>query len=547
MDNGRSDGTVILARATSPKAVASGVAQGMSGSPVYVDGKLVGALSSGWGFSREPIFGITPIGEMLDVLDRPDAPAGAEAAGPSGVEGGASPRCRGLSWNDDDTLDVSAAPRAVRAGQPTRLDLPLAAGGLDPRAFDAVREMFAGTGFAVTPGGRARPAAAGRGRAFVPGSACAVDLLRGDLNFSAIGTVTYVDGDRVLLFGHPFFQSGAVRLPLSTADIVTILPSVNISFKLGVPGVPVGTATQDRRAAVAGRLGPAPSLLPFRVKVIQEGRTQEFRFEGVEDRMLIGQLVSAATLNSAMEAGGGTPIQTVEWSLALHRAGRSTVLRDVTAGEAPLGEASAMVAAPLRFLYGNGFERFALDSLDVELRVLPGRQQWTLRSATLATPRVAPGGTAVVQAEIERWRGERRTLTLRVPVPREFPDGAFTLAISGGAEADRATAQRLPSRFRPVSVADGLAKLAALRTADAVYPVLWARAPEVTRDGEDFPELPGSALAVLAAPQSAGDQTRRASWAAFAAPAVKVEGVLRGEVLLELKVDHTAPSGAENR
>jgi hypothetical protein len=94
-----------------------------------------------------------------------------------------------------------------------------------------------------------------------------VDVLRGDLNFSAIGTVTYVDGDRVLLFGHPFFQSGGIRLPLSTASITTIMGSLNTSFKLGVPGTPIGTATQDRRTAVAGRLGATPSLMPIRVEV----------------------------------------------------------------------------------------------------------------------------------------------------------------------------------------------------------------------------------------------------------------------------------------
>ncbi|MFN8588578.1 MAG: SpoIVB peptidase S55 domain-containing protein [Candidatus Eisenbacteria bacterium] len=548
MDGGRSDGTVILAQATSPKAIASGVAQGMSGSPVYVDGKLVGALSSGWGFSREPIFGITPIGEMLDVLDLPEPAPGEAAGGPSGLDDGPSPRCRGLSWEDGDApVAPLVSPAARVVGRPATLDLPLAAGGLNPRAFAAVQSLFEGSGFAVTPGGRASRPAPAPARPFEPGSACAVDLLRGDLNFSAIGTVTYVDGDRVLIFGHPFFQAGGIRLPLSTAHIVTILPSTNISFKLGVAGTPVGTATQDRRAAVAGRLGPVPALLPFGVTVEHEGRTQRFRFEAVEDRLLFGQLVSAAALNSAMESGGTTPIQTVEWSLTLYRGGRATVMRDVVAGEQPLAEACSQLAAPLRFLYANSFERFSLDSAQVRLRVIPGRRQWTLRSATLLTPRVAPGGTALVRAEIERWRGERRNVTLRVTVPQEFPDGRYALAVSGGAEADRAVATRLPSRFRPVSVADGLEKLANLRTADALYPVLWAHAPQVTREGEDFPELPGSALAVLGEPANAGDQTRLANWAAFTGPTVTVEGMLRGEVLLELNVDHTAPVGAENR
>jgi hypothetical protein len=238
---------------------------------------------------------------------------------------------------------------------------------------------------------------------------------------------------------------------------------------------------------------------------------------------------------------GGSPIQTVEWSLTAWRNGRVHRLHDVTAGEMPIGEAVAGATGPLRFLYGNSFERFALDSLRLEFAVAPGRRQFTLRAATLGAPTVRPGGTARVRAEIELWRGERTDLELDVHVPEELPDGRYQLFVGGGAECDRATAVRQPSRFRPVSVADAWAKLSAVRTSDAIYTALWARAPEVTSDGEDFPELPASALAVLAAPQSAGDRARRSEWAVFADKGRPVDGQLRGEVVLELIVDRKAP------
>jgi hypothetical protein len=146
-----------------------------------------------------------------------------------------------------------------------------------------VRALFEPEGFAVVPGGRERTPASHP--TLEPGDAVAVDVMRGDLNLSALGTVTYRDGDRILLFGHPFFQSGDVRLPLSTAHITTVLGSLSSSFKLGVPGTPVGTATQDRRTAVAGRLGPAPRLLPIRVRVAGASpRAQVFRYETIDDR-----------------------------------------------------------------------------------------------------------------------------------------------------------------------------------------------------------------------------------------------------------------------
>ncbi|HEV2105548.1 MAG TPA: hypothetical protein VGU27_07425, partial [Candidatus Eisenbacteria bacterium] len=419
----------------------------------------------------------------------------------------------------------------------------LAASGLDPRAFAAVRDLFSPSGFLVTPGGRAPASPAPAARAGLePGDAVAVDVLRGDLNFSAIGTVTWRDGDRVLLFGHPFFQSGEVRLPLSRAEITTVVSSLASSFKLGVPGEPVGVATQDRRAAVAGRLGGVPRLLPFAVDVALPGAaTRAFHFQTIEDRALAPQLVSAAALNSLLESGGSGPEQTVRWTLDLWRQGRRLTLADVEAGEAPFSDVLSGVGAPLRFLFGNPYERLRLDSLRVRLEATPGREQWTLRQAAFDRAAVRPGGTLAVAVEIERWRGPRRTLALRLPVPEELPDGHYVLHLAGGPEYDRFLAQRLPARFRPVSLDDAWRRLASFHASDAVYAALWARAPEITQAGEDYPELPTSALPLLSPPGQSGDRARRGDWALVSEARVPVAGVLRGELVLDVDVDSKAP------
>jgi len=540
LPGGRSEGDMILARATSPRVERTGVAAGMSGSPVYVDGKLIGALSSGWTFSKEPVFGITPIGEMLAVLDRPDLPPGEGTPGPVGAEpAAATPRFREFSWmGHDSSLEAprGATPVASRPWLP----LPLAASGLHPAALASVRAMFEPEGFAVVPGGRERTPASHP--TLEPGDAVAVDVMRGDLNLSALGTVTYRDGDRVLLFGHPFFQSGDVRLPLSTAHITTVLGSLSSSFKLGVPGTPVGTATQDRRTAVAGRLGPAPRLLPIRVRVAGASpRAQVFRYETIDDRTLLPQLVSTAALNSLLESGGEGAMQTVRWSLVVWRGGRTLRLADVSAGESPLADVVSSIAAPVRFLASNPYARFHADSLVIELETHAGREQSSLRGATLVASRVRPGGVARVRAELERWRGPRETVVLDVPVPEELPDGRYLLQIAGGLEADRFTAARLPARFRPTSLEDAWDRLGEARRSDVLFAALWARAPEIDSDGDDLPELPTSALALLAPPQQAGDRARRGDWALVQETRRSAEGVVRGELLLELVVDRQAP------
>jgi hypothetical protein len=175
------------------------------------------------------------------------------------------------------------------------------------------------------------------------------------------------------------------------------------------------------------------------------------------------------------------------------------------------------------------------------LETRPGRAQVTLRGAALVGARVRPGGVAHVRAELEPWRGARETVTLDVPVPDELPDGRYLVHVGGGLEADRFLASRLPGRFRPVSLDDAWERLAETRRSDALHVAIWARAPEIDSDGDDLPELPTSALALLMPPQQAGDRARRGDWALVQEVRKGVDQVVRGELLLELTVDSLAP------
>ncbi len=541
VSGGRVAGSTILARATSPRVVRMGVAAGMSGSPVYVDGKLIGALSSGWSFSREPLFGITPIGDMLRVLDQPTRANVSGSAGPAGLEGG--PRERGLSlgpfrWAGEP--DQESSP-AVPVDSPRPLPLPLA-GGLRPEVAGALAPRFLEAGFRLVPGGQAAASAAPT--TLEPGSAVAVDVLRGDLQLSAIGTVTYRDGDRVLIFGHPFFGSGEVRLPLSTALITTIVPSQENSFKLGERGVEVGVATQDRRTAVAGTLGMHARLMPIRVDVVggEGARPQSFRFESIEDRSLAPLLLGAVVLNSMLESGGSGAGQTLRWTLRLYRKGHPPLeIHDVIAGDAPFAELGSAVSGPERFLLNNPFERCVLDSIRVSVESAPGREAFTLRSARVLESAVRPGQDVHVRCDLEAWHGRRSTLDVALNVPEEAPDGGYVLFVGGSSELNRYEAQKLPGRYRPTSLEDAWRRLGRLRDSEGLYASLFAIAPEVTRRGSDYPELPISALALLASGSTAGDPVVRGDLARLDERRVPVDGPLRGQLLLTVNVDRKAP------
>jgi SpoIVB peptidase S55 len=551
LHGGRVEGDMILARATSERVLRTGVAAGMSGSPVYVDGRLIGALSTGWSFSREPLFGVTPIREMLQVLDQPVQAEPAGTAGPTGAEVQAQTRnvrFGEFRWDDPGSgsdagaeRTPDAAPGGVSNGM-APLRIPLACSGLNTLALEPLSRELSALGFAVVPGGKA-PAGGPPADALVPGAAVAVDVMRGDLLLSAIGTVTYRDGNRVLIFGHPFFQSGEVRLPLSTATITTVVSSQMNSFKLGVTGREAGVVTQDRRAAVAGLIGGSPRLLPVSVAVRGASRApQSFHFESIEDRALAPQLIAVAALNSVLESGGAGASQTVRWKLDLFRRGSPPLsLADVAAGDAPVAEVANSVASPLRFLFNNPFERLVLDSVRVAVEVEPGREEWTLRGARVLGAATRPGGRLTVRCELERWHGEREVRDLTLTVPEEVPEGRYLLWVGGGTELSRYEATRLPWRYRPTSLEDAWRRIGALRSGDALYAALFARAPEVTSEGRDYPELPVSALALLAGGQAAGNFAGRGELARLDEKREPLGGEVHGELQLQFTVDSDAP------
>lgn len=530
---GRAGGDMILARATSERVIRTGIAAGMSGSPVYVDGRLIGALSSGWSFSREPVFGITPIGEMLDVLDHPEPAGDATSVGPAGA-GAATGRYREFSWPGEG-MEPPPATTAAPAAGPVPLPLPLVGVGLAPAATPFVRDAFAPLHLQVVPGGAA---AGGSADSLVPGSAVAVDLMRGDLLLSAIGTLTWRDGDRVLIFGHPFFQAGAVRLPLSTAEITTIVASDVNSFKLGVTGREVGIVDQDRRAAVAGRLGARASLLPLAVRLRQPGRAPEvFRFESIEDRMLAPVLVTVAAVNSLLEAGGTAGNQTVAWTLTLYRRGAAPfVLHDVAAGQSPAVSAAQQAAQPLQFLFNNPFEPLVLDSLALDLDVRAGRRAVSLDDAVLLTPFARPGGAVRVRCALETWRGRSESRTIELPVPADLAPGTYEVFVGGGHELAALGAQRRPAHFQPSSLDEAWRRLAELPAADGLHGVLIARDSEWSEAGRDYPSLPPSARAIL------GGRTRGADGAMWLAETrLPVDGALSGQQMLKVTVEDRIP------
>ena len=268
---------LILARLEGAGLAQSGVAQGMSGSPVFIDGRLIGAVSYSIGaFPKEPIAGITPIAEMKDATPLPrragtgqarlELPITREglAAALASVSARMTPFARRPADVQSIGLPNSAGAQIGAMLRP--ISTPLLLGGFEPETVDLVSGAFRDAGFAPTvtgmSGGTQPAAPAGPLR---EGDAIGVALASGDIDLGATGTVTHIDGERVYAFGHPFYNLGPAAFPITRAYVYTILPSLLTSFKISSMGETIGTMTQDRPTAIAGTLGKGPALVPMTV------------------------------------------------------------------------------------------------------------------------------------------------------------------------------------------------------------------------------------------------------------------------------------------
>jgi hypothetical protein len=473
----------------------------MSGSPVYAaDGRLLGAIAFGWSFTKDPICGITPIEEMTELWEL-------EHEIPS-WDFGAGPR--------------TAAPPQDESSQLPRLRTPLAVSGLDPAALEYLKPWIDQFGFLLTPGGaRLEETESGTlsggptEERLTPGEAVAVLLLRGDATLSAIGTLTAVDGDQVLAFGHPFLYSGFSSLPLSRAEIVGIVPRSQSSFKLGVPSRPIGIINEDRRAGVAGRVGEPPPMLPLEVRVSVPGKErQTFRYEIARHRLLAPALATVAAASAVISRGALPPQSAWHWRLTVqYRQGgeetRTLEMSDFASGTmvTPL---LAAVGEPLTALINNPWNEVRVEDVVVEMDLTERIEAASVTAVRLDRAVTRPGETINIEIDLQTYRGPLETVRMRYRVPDHLPKGTLSLYVGGGADLARLDKQRQPGRYQPTTLENLVSQLEERPATSRLYVTAYSAQHELTVRGEEYPELPGSAQIVLA-PRTHADATT--SWA----------------------------------
>lgn len=514
--------SLILARLEGGPLAHTGVIAGMSGSPVYVEGRLIGAVSYSLGsFSKDSIAGITPIDEMTDAtsfenprpraarvdLQLPLTRQNLTAAFRTALSG----RRPFADRPEDARLVGSQGIAGLGAGELGMvlrpIATPLVMAGFEPDLAETLGAAFGDQGF--VPGGTAagsRPGDMPFDGPLEPGDAVGIAFVTGDLMLGGTGTVTHIDGDRVYAFGHPMYNLGPTQFPMTRAYVYTVLPSLFASMKLTGIGETVGTLLQDRATAVAGRLGPTPDMIPIVLSLQSDrGTDRTFRFAVPRDDLFTPLMTYSVLLNTlaSYERQSGTATYEVHGEAVLGGHGSVSFDDTFSGGSASLGAASYVVG-PLMALVGNAEEDVQIERIDLTIKSAEEPRTATLERVWLDEPRPRPGRTVALKVLLRTYRGEDILRTIPIEIPAHA-SGPLSILVSDGARLTQLEQRdaRQPQPLRTVSQIVSTANRA--RRGNTLYIRLLGVTSGAIVNGELMPSLPPSVLSVLEGDRSGGN------------------------------------------
>lgn len=472
----------ILIRCYGPVCEKANVIAGMSGSPIYIDDRVIGALAYAWGFQKEAIAGVTPIEVMLADSRLPreialEADAGRER-----------PATPGVAWNG--WLDRPCAAGAAGAPAWGPIETPLLVSGLPGRSLQRLQEFLSPYGLVPMQGASGtgvRDAPPAGPAPFVPGAAIGVQLIRGDLDATAIGTVSYVEGDTIVAFGHPFFNGGEHSLPMMTAWIHGVLPSLSRSFKFGSPVHEVGALVRDCNTSIVGMLGRKSPMIPVTVAIRNDrtGRRENFAFEVLQHRQLSPGLLASVVDGSMEVTEPSMRDATIRYKVGADFEKYGLVELEDTYGA--VGTPTGRIFGDLFELMSSPFEEVSLRKLSVEVVVQHENRRASIQTAWFGCDEAKPGETVPLFVKIRPTRREEVVQRLAFTVPAEVQETDLEVTIAGSGSVD-------PDLPPPRSFADSVARLRASHVSTGFGLVVPLPALNLRLDGKSHPRLPNSVL-----------------------------------------------------
>jgi hypothetical protein len=489
----------ILVRGTDERFIHTGPVAGCSGSPVYIDGRLAGALATGWQFSKDPLYGVTPIADMLR------SGSVANRAGGEYLNDGL-----GLALNFSRPIDFAqiekkilspvSSSRAESAGASV-LPCPIVVSGMPESVTGDLDESLRPLGFMVVSG------AGGGGRTDVcdikpvPGACLTLPLVTGDITIDVVGTITEVRGDEIYAFGHSFLGYGPVDLPMAMGEVHTVVSSVIRSFKVGTSANVIGALRADESTAVRGKIGAEARMIPLTVNVSRynDSRPRKYNCRIADNRMLTPRLLRVVVASAGLFQGEMPPDNTVSYKGTIETDGAGTIVFDnVSTGEG-LNEAVRDTMSPLGLLMNNPYRQVRIKSINVDLDIREKDISSAIWSVGLSGSRVKRGDNLDVEVVTESVRSQKQKYNFNFTIPENTPVGTYQLIICGGFDYADFLRKAVPHRYVPENFDTMVGVINRILAVgrDELHCVLVLPAGGVALEQAELPELPATKAMVL--------------------------------------------------
>ncbi|MCH8320220.1 MAG: hypothetical protein IH790_04595 [Acidobacteria bacterium] len=501
---------MILARLSGGPIARTGVFAGMSGSPVYIEDKLIGAVAYAFPFAKEPFAGITPIREMVDIFkEKPETrPRRARRVNPQKMYQVAQLPSFLLHFELPRFFVEPALTRWQDLGRLQPIATPLNLSGFSPRSIQQFSSQLEMLGLVPVRGMGTARMEAYEDAPLQAGSTITVQLVRGDIDVSASGTATHIEGDRIYGFGHPFLSLGYTDLPLNKGAVLTIIPNLMTSEKVSATLEFIGSIKQDRATGILGVAGEESQLIPVRLRLhTSRNEVKELNFEVVTDNFLTPFLISFTVHNSIVSSERSIGDQTIQVKCTISIKGQSDINFESSVSDLVSSSVFAALAAasPVSFLLNSGFEELVMEKIDVEITAVEQTREATVETIWQDRLEVDPGEEVHLTVFLRQSNGDTIIKKYPVKIPEEITPGPLKIVVADGLSLTREDAETGVGEFIPESLQQLIKAINNLKKNDRLYIRLVREQAGAIISGEGMPDLPPSLLALYGSRKTSGE------------------------------------------
>lgn len=498
---------MILIKMSGGPLERSGIISGMSGSPVYIDNRLIGSVAYGWSFSKDAIAGVTPINEMKSALLNIQAQEDSVLPATGDWELSSTPQNAFTNLFTASSTPQETMSQASNNIRLTPILSPLVISGVDGDVLQRMRPFFTTYGlYPVQGGSYVSPQNKGEKGKLVPGSSVAAILIKGDLNAAVVGTVTYIEGDTVLAFGHPFLQTGNTDIPMASAYVYTILSSQSNSIKMASPLEVVGRISQDRRAGIAGTFGEMSHMIPCRIEV-EGSQKLKYDFEIVDNKLLTPSFVLMAAQSAVLSTEKKLGEKSVSIILSTQIEGREkpVVIKNVFYELDQTWFSLNHIIQPFAMIINNQFQKVRVKRIDLKIKAWDVRKTAYIESIRVDKKQVEPGDKLQVDVRLKPVNGESFCQTVTMQIPEDtMPGSTLNVTACDATYGQALNMGRSAGKYLPTNFEQLLHYTENMEKNNNLMVRVLLPKKGITYKGEGFPSLPSSMLSIMSFSNQSG-------------------------------------------